>query len=155
MRPPPRKEGSALVLVRGVGTGGSAMVPWKKGSALVVWGTGASATVGWVIGSALVLVFLVHWYLIHPLCPNSQPRGLAPRVGIVSMFQESKKTKKTKRAGMGVGGWVEGGWSWLGILVWVFSSDTAPRSGGGIYLSRTPRAQIRHHRLPIERKAEA
>ena len=44
---------------------------------------------------------------------------------------------------MGVGGWVEGGWSWLGILVWVFSSDTAPRSGGGIYLSRTPRAQIR------------
>ena len=40
-------------------------------------------------------------------------------------------------------GWVEGGWSWLGILVWVFSSDTAPRSGGGIYLSWTPRARIR------------
>jgi len=45
--------------------------------------------------------------------------------------------------GVGVGGWVEGGWSWLGILVWVFSSDTAPRSGGGIYLSWTPRARIR------------
>jgi len=28
-------------------------------------------------------------------------------------------------------------------LVWVFSSDTAPRSGGGIYLSWTPRARIR------------
>jgi hypothetical protein len=26
-----------------------------------------------------------------------------PRVDIVSMFQEPKKTKKTKRAGMGVG----------------------------------------------------